>query len=164
MEPVGILAALGVASVVVLKAVDIVRKLVPSIDGVWVNVASVLVGVGVTFSSGLAGTRELAGELGLELAFVVPRSVDLTLTGVVLGLGAGYFADLRGRSVKAAEAMPAPVIEIVDDVKTIEALDNATAKINDATRVVAEATAALSTTPATPFIDPGPTPVHVPEV
>lgn len=102
-----VLAAIVAVSIAIVKAIDLIRRFVPAIDGPYVPAVASALGVAIAFATGLQGIDALWALTELPpLAVTIPAAVDSLITGVVLGLGSGYFSDLR------PEKAPSPTVEV----------------------------------------------------
>ena len=93
MEVVG-LAVFLAASASIVVIVDRIRDIVNT-SPVVTNVIAIVVGLGWAFAGDIGATAALAEAVGLDLAYEVPHVLDVGLTGLALGLSAGYLSDLR---------------------------------------------------------------------
>lgn len=109
MDPIEILATVGVLGLLVKGAVDAIRRRYPTLDGGVVQLIAIALGIGLAAGLDLRGTaavlESLGGTLGRDPHFVV----DYILTGVVIAFGAGALAEAVGRS-----GNPTPVVVEVD--------------------------------------------------
>jgi len=90
------------------------------LNGWKVSLLSIGLGLVVAWSSGMemfaaASASELPG-----FSFDLVWWMDRVLTGISLGLGAGFIADLTGRSNADGEKMVVPAVFITPDIKPVD--------------------------------------------
>jgi len=85
------LALVLFAAALVSKVVERIRAIIPALDGAWVNLAAAAIGIGIAYAAGLDILHDVT-------AYAWPWWLDRLITGIGLGAGAGFFADLAGRS------------------------------------------------------------------
>lgn len=95
-----ILAGAALIAVLIQKIVEHIRKDVPRLDGVWLLVASSAIGLAFAYGTGIRVVEGLLPDTAIA------PWLDVTVTGFVLGAGAGFLADVSGRSGSS----PAPVV------------------------------------------------------
>lgn len=81
------IATIAILSALVKVVVDRVRRRWPAIDGDLVTLVAASVGVVIAFGTGLEGATELVSNAD------IPGWVDRLVTGVGIGLGAGFLSD-----------------------------------------------------------------------
>lgn len=96
MEPVSVTVVVLAIGLVVQKFVERVRARFPRLDGELVTLASVLIGTGIAWGWDLRAASELIPALGGTVT--IPVAFDYIVTGGAIGAGAGFLADLSGRS------------------------------------------------------------------
>lgn len=102
------------AAVITQKIVERVRAAFPALDGYAVNLVAIGFGMLFSFGFGLA----LFAALG-ESAGVAPNQyVDQFLTGVAIGFGAGFVADIAGRSPGGGEGEGRLILQpvLIDEI------------------------------------------------
>lgn len=102
MDPIEILATLGVVAVVVKGVVDAIRRRYPLIDGGIVQLLAIVLGVGVAWGFDLKATAALLEQAGAAVGRVPIAAVDYVITGVAIAFSAGFFAEVSGRSGNGA--------------------------------------------------------------
>ncbi len=98
MEPVGALATLVTLAVIVQKGVEAVRRRYPNLDGGHVQAVAVAAGVAIASGIDLRATVDLLDALGVSVGNTPAPWLDYVITGVAVGAGSGFLADLTGRS------------------------------------------------------------------
>jgi hypothetical protein len=108
MDPIEILATIGVLALLVKGAVDAIRRRYPTLDGGLVQVIAIILGIGIAAGLDIKGTaavlESLGGSIGRDPHFVV----DYILTGVAIAFGAGALAEAVGRSANP----PVAIVEV----------------------------------------------------
>jgi hypothetical protein len=98
IDPVAMLATLAVLGVFVKGIVDAIRRQYPRIDGLKSQALSVAVGALIAWGFDLQGAAAILEATGAAAARVPIVPVDYLITGAALGLGAGFLAEISGRS------------------------------------------------------------------
>jgi biotin transporter BioY len=88
------LAVVVIVAALIQKIIERIRESVPMLDGPWVSLASVVLGFVFAFGCGFGVMQTLVQT---DLVHI-PWWMDQAITGFGLGAGAGFFADLAGRS------------------------------------------------------------------
>lgn len=91
MEPIDVVAQVGLISVIVQKVLERVRARFPGLDGSLVSVYAALAGVGIAWGYDLRAAFELTGV-------ALQPALDYIVTGLAIGAGSGFVADVTGRS------------------------------------------------------------------
>jgi hypothetical protein len=89
MEPVNVLAQVGVIAWIIAKVIERIRVRLPRIDGDLVSVVSITAGSLIAWAYGLDVSFELVGTSMVE-------PFNWIVSGVAIGTGAGLVADVTG--------------------------------------------------------------------
>ena len=120
MEGVG--AAVALAGIVATfgfltqKIVERLRVMVPGLNGNWVSLVALLIGVGFAYAvnvdlAGLCIPQENGECIGIR---DFPPVVDWIIVGGMIASGAGYIADRAGRSNATVLVTPAPTTVVME--------------------------------------------------
>lgn len=111
MEPVGALAVVVILATLTLKAVEQIRRFFPSLENGWVIMVAWGVGSVLAALTGTAATADLFASWGLTLTTTPPLFLDYLVTGIIVAVSAGVFADMTGRSGNDSDLdTPVPVV------------------------------------------------------
>lgn len=94
VDPIPVLVTLSILSMAIRGIVQALKRQFPAVSGGWTQLAAVVLGLLTAVSLDLLGTGPLLTVLGATAANTPPVIVDYLITGAVLGLGAGYLADI----------------------------------------------------------------------
>lgn len=98
MDPIAALTTITVLGVIVKSLVDALRRQYPRVDGIWPQLFSWALGGGMAWALDIQGTEALLDYLGATAGREPIASVDYLLTGAAIAAGAGFLAEISGRS------------------------------------------------------------------
>lgn len=98
MDPIAALTTITVLGVVVKSIVDAVRRHYPRLDGIGPQLAAWALGSGTAWALDIQGTEALLEYLGAAIGRAPIAPVDYLLTGAAIAAGAGFLAEISGRS------------------------------------------------------------------
>lgn len=93
-----ILVTVGMFAVVLKGIVDALRRQFPKLDGIYVQLISVVIGALAAWGFDLKATAALLDQSGAHVGRMPVPAVDYLITGVAIAFTAGIFAEAVGLS------------------------------------------------------------------
>lgn len=110
LDPAAILATLAILGTLTKGLVDALRRHYPRLQGFGVQLVAAGLGALQAWGFDLRGTEAMVELAGATVGRIPPAPVDYLLTGAAIAAGAGFLAELSGKSGQAT-----PVIVEVDN-------------------------------------------------
>jgi len=93
MDPIGVIATVGVLAIVLKGIIQAIRRQWSQIDGLWVQMIAIALGFGAAAAFDIRATAALLETAGAQVGRMPVPVVDWLITGVAIAFSAGLFAE-----------------------------------------------------------------------